>query len=83
MSDEDMETTYGYEVGQRCVSSEVPFAWINVHIIYPNYITCSVAVYPIRKGVEEWMKVIYGMEKLNLYRWTSVQKLHRSVLTNS
>lgn len=50
MSDEDINTTYGYEVGQRCVSSEVPFAWINVHIIYPNYITCSVAVYAYQKG---------------------------------
>lgn len=27
VSDDDMETKYGYEVGQRYVSSEVPFSF--------------------------------------------------------
>ncbi|KAG2093797.1 hypothetical protein BD769DRAFT_1395280 [Suillus cothurnatus] len=30
---------------------------------------------PLKKEEEEWMTMIYGMESLNVFVWTSVQKL--------
>jgi hypothetical protein len=37
---------------------------------------------PLKKEEEEWMTMIYGMESLNVFVWTSVQKLFMCVFQN-